>query len=813
MRVRPCRLLAGLSGLVLGLLTATPLYGLYYAAAQIGARNRAFPLGVRGDSATAIVIIDTGIDTTHPGFAPGWGQGNFARKIVGWYDPYNGHAVPDENTHHGTHCAYVAAGNPLCKLDSAGRVWVTNAWGSSVYGGNQYPEFGGFLVDRPGQIRIRLWEQTGRGYFDTLYLMYAPREGNYVSGDGRAGLLPFESPLDGALFGNVHGVRGSRIEGWTPVAMLADTIRGVWHELVHYVRPESIGLYRLVSHRVIPSGSNLRFIAEMQMPCEVDSQGRRPDGEKFFTGIAPRCKIVAVKAYAPSYWKDAFTYIINNRTNLRITCVSMSLGTSSSGDWVQQIQSCFSNYGIITVASAGNDGPGSNNVGNPALIPEAIAVASCDAADMIAAYSSQGGADKAGSLGQMKPDILAPGGAILLQGGLWSADYNGEHPTWNYGNPSSTTNWGYDSNVNDMLPFQGTSQAAPVIAGCVNLVIDALGGWAYWSDPTRGTPVEKARKVKQLLFMTATETNLFRQQNLFNAAYNPTLERGYDPSHPRPESVYYGKDRHEGYGRVNVDAAVEAAKLPPVPARGLDVRDSLWSSRAAFVSGVAERHPSTGNPLSPIDFGIPRKRHCWARKVLLEAGQSYEFHLAVPSSADFDLYLYKYLPARYGDPLIAARGVRQGIGEDERIAFTPTNTDTFYLVVKAVDGKGLFVLSDGPTGLAEQPSAVEFSGTGPQWVVTPNPVTNGFAVLRPASGTVSVRIGRNPGQAPARVRVFDAAGRIVYTLSSPFPEERNEGKGNSPLTIPLDLRAFPAGVYLVELGSGVVYARMKLVVQ
>ncbi len=786
------------------LLTAVPAFALYYAAAQIGARNRVFPLGVRGDSFTSIVIIDTGIDTTHPGFAHGWGQGNFAKKIVGWYDPYNRNPVPDENTHHGTHCAYAAAGVPFCSLDSTGRVWITNAWGSSVYGGNQYPEFGGFLVDRPGEIRIRLWEQTGRGYFDTLYLMYAPREGNYVSGDGEAALLPFESPLDGELSMSKKARLGSRVEGWFPVAILADTVRGVWQELVYNVRPESLGLYRLVSHRVIPSGSNLRFIAEMQVPCEVDSQGRRPDGEKLFTGIAPGCKIVAVKAYAPSYWGDAFTYIINNRNNLRITCVSMSLGTSSSGDWVQQIQSCFNNYGIITVASAGNDGPGSNNVGNPALIPEVIAVASCDAADMVAAYSSQGGADKAGSLGQMKPDILAPGGAILLQGGLWSGDHNGEHPTWNYGNPSSTTNWGYDSHINDMLPFQGTSQAAPIIAGCVNLVIDALGGWAYWSDPTRGTPVEKARKVKQLLFMTATETNLFRQQNLFNAAYSPTLERGYDPSHPYPESVYYGKDRHEGYGRVNVDAAVEVVRFPPLPARGLEVRDSLWSSRAAFVEGVTERHSSTGNPLSRIDFDAPRKRHCWARKVWLEAGQTYDFYLRVAGSADFDLYLYKYTPARYGDPLLAARSVRPGMGEGERISFTPAVSDTFYLVVKAVDGKGWFVVSDGPTALTELPFLGELNRTGLCVTIMPNPVVNDFAEVRFSTAMVSARIGRNAVGAAVRLCIFDAAGRCV--LEQVHRMERDA-------SVKVDLRALPTGVYILELSSGVVLGHGKLVVQ
>jgi subtilisin family serine protease len=147
--------------------------------------------------------------------------------------------------------------------------------------------------------------------------------------------------------------------------------------------------------------------------------------------------------------------------------------------------------------------------------------------DDIASYSSQGGASRYTGK-TVKPDITAPGGSFYAVP-LYSADSNcndaeGEWP---------------DVQGNDSAPMQGTSMATPVVAGAADVVIQAMGRYSVWNW-TRS----QALQPKMILLMTATETypNL---REAYTSAYSPTLDRG-------------GKDVHEGYGRLNLDTAVDA---------------------------------------------------------------------------------------------------------------------------------------------------------------------------------------------------------------------------------------------------------------
>jgi hypothetical protein len=76
--------------------------------------------------------------------------------------------------------------------------------------------------------------------------------------------------------------------------------------------------------------------------------------------------------------------------------------------------------------------------------------------------------------------------------------------------------------------------------------------------------------------------------------------------------------------------------------------------------------------------------------------------------------------------------------------------------------------------------------------IAPNPVAGGIATVR----------SNLPGLSPARLRVFDVAGRVVHSSLVRRPSEFR-----------VDLRSIPAGVYLLRLESGAGQAARKLVIE
>jgi len=181
-----------------------------------------------------------------------------------------------------------------------------------------------------------------------------------------------------------------------------------------------------------------------------------------------------------------------------------------------------------------------------------------------------------------------------------------------------------------------------VVAGAANIIIEAMGGFANWQY-TRS----QALLPKMILLMTATET----YPNLREPAStgSPTLERG-------------DKDVHEGYGRLNLDVAVDAVlKTYEI---GANVPETL------------------GKPPTLSDISVLGQKLAWARKVQLVPYGRYNFTLSVPSSADFDLYLYNSTGTWYGEPAVVAKSANVTTGGYEQIILTAPYNGTYYLVVK-----------------------------------------------------------------------------------------------------------------------------------
>ncbi len=623
---------------------------LWHAAQQIGVRPEIWnTYGFTGDPDTTIAMIDTGIDPTHMAFAPGYlGEGNRDGKIVSWSDFSSyGNPLPYDSDGHGTHTAGIAAGNGFAAMNGAGFVRGTDTFRTRL--NNHYPQWGQLNVTVPGTITVDLlYSDIYCGRFTDLYLMY----------------------------GNNHGTfDGTHIHDWDTVAHITNLTSSPnlgqssevlnWNTLTYDVSPGQEGLYHIVSNRDINCGGMfewVRFEIYSEWPCEADADGYMPDGHKKFTGIAPDSKLAVYRSQYPSDWNTSINYCVSNRTSLKITVISMSQGSSSNSGSVANAVNSAVNNGIVFVAAGGNDGaPGHERMSWPAKLPAAIGVAAIDQSDFITSYSSQGGVVN----GVMKPDLAAPGGSNLLVGGIWSADNNdGNIPL----------SWGRDRIEDDGAAPQGTSQATPMIAGAAQIVIDALGGWSFMSNGSAAN----VRKVKQLLFMTATETNLPRWGAMGPATHGPTLERG--------QGQYFGKDAHEGYGRINVDAAVEAATLSMNPEADTIV-EYLWASNNGF-------DPDAGEG----SLANAKSKHAFARQLPLTSGQSVSLYLDVPPTADFDLFLYQPNPDSDGNPLLAASSIQEGNGTNESIHYTASTAGVYYVVVKAVLGEGETVLMTGTGG-------------------------------------------------------------------------------------------------------------------
>jgi MYXO-CTERM domain-containing protein len=372
-------------------------------------------------------------------------------------------------------------------------------------------------------------------------------------------------------------------------------------------------------------------------------------------GVAPGCAWGAVKVFhsdgtgSSSELGVGLDDVVGN--NVKV--VNMSLGltpaNTTSTALRAKINSMVAN-GLVVVASAGNDGP-TGIMSDPARAALALTVGAANDVNQLTDYTSTGFDPIADSTVPVdtredeKPDVLAPGGSARYSD-ILSADSN----TAEGDGPATTFP---DLVPNDYAGLHGTSMAAPFTSGAAALVIQALESTGLvWSYASSAHPL----LVKMLLSASATETNQLREGDTTPGATDPVLGRW-------PAT----KDRQEGYGIINPDAAIEAARV--------DFEGTFTGT-------------TTGGPTD---------RRAWGRRIALKAGNAVSISLT-STSGDFDLYLYSATPNPKGNPVVLAHSTNAGSGVAEQISYTAGADATAYFFVKRVSGSGTFTCTGGVCG-------------------------------------------------------------------------------------------------------------------
>ena len=171
------------------------------------------------------------------------------------------------------------------------------------------------------------------------------------------------------------------------------------------------------------------------------------------TGMAPEADIVSLKvldAKGNGDTKDvlkALEWVMHNHRIYGIRLLNFSVGFLPGADIREQKQILDAveelwDCGVLVVAAAGNNGPGSNSVTVPGISRKILTVGACDD-DIRQAVSVHYGYSGKGPTGCciVKPEILAPGTKILS----------------------------CDSKTNGYTRKSGTSMAAPVVCGALAL--------------------------------------------------------------------------------------------------------------------------------------------------------------------------------------------------------------------------------------------------------------------------------------------------------------------------------------------------------
>jgi hypothetical protein len=644
-----------------GLVRSLPMVSHLHVATRTGRVRQQWDLGYSGDSNITIAILDTGISSD--GTEAGGVHADLSGRQQFWHDyTADGAQFPRDRSEHGSHVAGIALGSGTMSGVNPQTIKYTHA-----------AFFGAGASAAPGFTPVKIEVPTPSGGTGLSRFQW-----NATVSWGDTGGSPTRTA--GLRFGLYQSfddpeTTASDVGYFSLTSQTTDT-SGSFTDDSTASRPTGIAS-PFIGHSgpPVPGGVNINtslFSNFMERAAGVDWGVPNPtrrysiattltalnghnfgigDSHEFFRGVAPSCKWAGFKVFRDDGsgtsvpLNAALDDLAANAADNNIKVANLSLGLSGSLQSTRDKANTAVNAGVLLVVSAGNDGP-NGSIHDPGRAGKVLTVGATNSFNQLTDYTTNGFSNGNTALGEdtIKPDVITVGGSRYY-GMVFSIDSN---------DSDARDSTFPDLRADDYRGFEGTSMAAPFAAGAAALLIGAWQTAGHtWTFGGDADPLF----VKMLLLATATETNDVRE---FNPAGSdpginpPTLGRDVAP-----------KDSKEGYGVLNIDAAIELLRrelLIGEPAtEGLG--DDRFSKRASGFS------------------------------VQLTQGAQETFTLTVPDAADYDLYLYSPTPGTNGNPVIVASAATAMTGGTEVIQYSAPSTGTYYLVVKRVSGSGAFSLA------------------------------------------------------------------------------------------------------------------------
>ncbi len=585
-----------------------------YASIQSGAVNSTWYLnGFKGSPDSSVAVLDTGINPNHNFFPKGYSPSDFSGNIVGWQNFVDLQPISDDNGH-GTLVASVISGTGMDKYNSINPSLI------KIKGNYSHTE----LFDE---------YSAPKNYTLKMFTFNASRAGSNILINSSWKLE--EQGIDQFWF--------ELYNNDTLVQYSYNELQDNYYLINHALNPNNLGVYDLYLkyHKLLQSKPVFSFNTRISYFPEFPIENRH-----LFTGIANATKIVAYKVLNQSgrgYTSDLITAlagVIENREIDHIVSVCLSVGTLGvDAITINSVIEDVVDSGILVVTSAGNSGiEVSDPLNKLAENKKAIVVGAINDNDQVTSYSSMGKYIDT----IIKPDIVAPGGSKI---------------------PGHRSIIGASDEIDKATPSYGTSIATAIVSAAINILIGAK--WANWVQWNNLDLTIWVNYIKAILLMTASETNLERE----NDPSTSTDESNYSPSLSIAPMTGGLKDIHEGYGRLNLQAAIDAL------VKNLEA-NSITNSH--LIS-------SQNDPLGT---------HVFARQIDLNEDTQYSFTLSTDNNdADFDLFLFSNKSNQYGEPILL-QSSRKWYGNFDNFYFTPKKNQTnCIVVVKAIEGRSDFTLN------------------------------------------------------------------------------------------------------------------------
>lgn len=537
----------------------------------------------------------------------------------------------------------------------------------------------------------------GPGDVHTFSIQAEPGRGVYGSAYGDNIELTLEGPNGNELETSTHIIHeGGNFRYNIMVENLTVHDSGIETYKVH-IHPQQRHAHVFGTRRQPSTYAKVERASAGAFKKPEDTSGDRTEENSpaLYSGVAPNSGLIGLNGMYKT--RDSMQRLAQDfaeKFNLRALHVAMGFGKRpghAGGKFsTPESMKSIAAAGILPISQTDDVAPASQADREAANADEAISVVETGPNDGVWAGSEPAEPpilDEDGEGIYRKPDVTAPGGNYLNY--LKSAK-NGKGLLGEDEQPP----------IRD-YHRQGTVRQAPMVVGQASLVAQALEEEAPEGialPPPADAQMEDTMRLKQTILATASET--------------PFTAR---PWHKRTPSYNFGGwDRVEGWGRVNIDASVEAAARDLTPGRSESENESPAQGADRARAQRKRGNPRATNGRSTetitihdtVGLDVPRHSRAVAGHIAGEPGKykvSVSFSeytgdetLRAAAPPHIDLFVYDAEnPAKHGTPNIVAKA-RAKNGSTSLEFTVAKDSDgiseggTYYVVAKLVNVPGAY---------------------------------------------------------------------------------------------------------------------------